>query len=225
MNTLDHYNRTADRYIETTRTLDMMNEVRDTFISQVLRHAPAGRVPRVLDAGSGSGRDTKAFLDAGLRAEAFDGSPDMAARSSAWTGVPTKVMRFENLTLPEQHYDGIWACASLLHVPRGQMPEVMTKLQRAMRPGGVLFASFKYGDEERQDAQDGRAFTDMNEQRVTELLAAAPGWKLSGASQMAGPDTVRGRGNWFFIWLQQDTPALTSEPEAPVMAARRRRPG
>lgn len=200
-----------------------MDADRNAFISRVLKNTPAGRVPRVLDAGSGSGRDTLAFVNAGLRVDAFDGSSEMAARSAAWTGVPTKVMQFEKLNLQAGHYDGIWACASLLHVAREQLPEVMNQLQRALRPGGLLFASFKYGDGERKDVQDGREFTDMNEQRVAELLAAAPGWTLGEASQMAGPDTARGRGNWFFLWLQQTGPELT--PEAPPVTPRRRRPG
>lgn len=68
----------------------------------------------------------------------------------------------------QQRYDGIWCCASLLHVPASDLHEVMQKLTHALKPGGVCYVSFKYGDGERE--KDGRRFTDMNERSFTALL-------------------------------------------------------
>ena len=66
-------------------------------------------------------------------------------------------------------YDGIWACASLLHCERTRLKEVIGKLLRALKPEGVIYMSFKYGDSDRE--KDGREFTDLNEQQAQELLA------------------------------------------------------
>ena len=66
-------------------------------------------------------------------------------------------------------YDGIWCCASLLHVSAAELPNAMAKLAQALKPGGVWYISFKYGDGER--VKDGRHFTDLNEKGLNTLLA------------------------------------------------------
>ena len=71
----------------------------------------------------------------------------------------------------DSSFDGVWACASLLHVPRRDLPRAMAGLVRALRPGGVLFASFKYGTEERE--QHGRFFTDLTEATLADLMHGA----------------------------------------------------
>jgi SAM-dependent methyltransferase len=76
-------------------------------------------------------------------------------------------LRFQEISW-QQQFDGIWACASLLHVPPVELPDVMQRLHRALKPGGVLYASFKYGRGERD--HHGRRFTDMDERGLAELL-------------------------------------------------------
>ncbi|HDM78265.1 MAG TPA: class I SAM-dependent methyltransferase [Deltaproteobacteria bacterium] len=76
--------------------------------------------------------------------------------------------RFEEIETVD-HYDGIWCCASLLHVPFSDLPETMIKLERALRPGGIWYISFKYGNVERKEA--GRHFTDLNEKSLKQLVA------------------------------------------------------
>jgi len=85
-------------------------------------------------------------------------------------------MSFEEAGWVEK-FDGIWASASLLHVPRSLLPKTLTRLIRALRPGGVFFMSFKYGTEDR--TRSGRLFTDMTEVLMEELIASAGLIKLA----------------------------------------------
>lgn len=127
---------------------------------------------RVLDVGSGSGRDTLAFLGAELEVDAFDASRAMAASSTGLTGVVTRVGRVEELDA-RGRYDGVWANASLLHVARVDLGPAMGRLAAALRPGGVAYASFRLSRGERT-APDGRLFLDMDEAAVADLVCGQP---------------------------------------------------
>ena len=121
----------------------------------------------ILDLGCGSGRDTKAFIDAGYRVSAIDGSEEICHAASEYTGIDVKCMDFFDIKAVEA-YDGIWACASVLHVEKGRIPKLLEVLSRALKKGGVLYLSFKYGDHD--GFRDGRHFTDLNENGFSELL-------------------------------------------------------
>jgi len=125
----------------------------------------------ILDAGCGSGRDARAFADLGHRVTAFDVSPALVALAGTHLGQPVQCLRFQDITWQEQ-FDGIWACASLLHVPAAELPGVMQRLCKALKPRGVLYASFKYGSGERE--HQGRRFTDLDEPGLAELLRQIP---------------------------------------------------
>lgn len=156
MSTQHYYQHNAQQFFESTVAVDMA-EIRDRFTALLPAHGS------VLDAGCGSGRDAKAFAEQGFQVEAFDASPELAELASQHSGLPVKVMRFQELDV-SAHYDGIWCCASLLHVPRAELPEVFRRLAKALKAGGVLYASFKYGQGERED--NGRVFTDMREEEI-----------------------------------------------------------
>lgn len=160
MSTQRYYQRNAQPFFESTVAVDMA-EIHDRFTALLPAHGS------VLDAGCGSGRDAKAFAEQGFQVEAFDASPELAALASQHSGLPVKVMRFQELDAVA-HYDGIWCCASLLHVPLMELPEVFRRLGKALRAGGVLYASFKYGQGERED--NGRVFTDMREGEIAGML-------------------------------------------------------
>jgi hypothetical protein len=83
------------------------------------------------------------------------------------TGLPVQHLTFEEVAW-EAVFEGVWACASLLHVPRGGLVAVSAKLARALRPGGVMFASFRFGEAER--LKDGCHFTDQTEASLQRLL-------------------------------------------------------
>lgn len=134
-----------------------------------LEHVPAGGA--ILDAGSGSGRDSLWFKHQGFQVEAFDASPAMVAATRSFAGVPTRLMRFEEFAW-EHAVDGIWACASLLHVLRQDLPAVLLRLLAALNVTGCLYCSCKWGREERQ--VNGRYFNDMDEAILANLLSNFP---------------------------------------------------
>jgi len=127
---------------------------------------------QILDAGCGSGRDASAFAKLGHLVTAFDASPAFIALAETHFGQPVHCLRFQDIAWQEQ-FDGIWACASLLHVPSVELPDVMGRLQAALKPGGILYASFKYGSKEHEHL--GRRFTDVDEPGLASLLAQVPG--------------------------------------------------
>ena len=161
----EFYDANAETFILNTRDVDM-SHIRHRFCAAL--PAPDGRLPRILDAGSGSGRDARAFALLGYDVEAFDASPAMVAATRSHAGVATRRMRFEEFVW-DHPFEGIWACASLLHVAEQTLPQVIDRLAAALTPGGVLYVSFKLGAGERR--QDGRRFTDMNVDSLSTLLA------------------------------------------------------
>ena len=142
-----------------------MTALHDRFLANI----PEGGL--LLDAGCGAGRDSKAFLARGYMVSAFDASAELAARASVFVGHSVEVLRFEEFSKPPI-FDGIWACASLLHVPEADLPETIARLWAALKPTGFFYLSFKYGEGER--TKDGRHFTDATEERLLEWVAELP---------------------------------------------------
>jgi 2-polyprenyl-3-methyl-5-hydroxy-6-metoxy-1,4-benzoquinol methylase len=126
---------------------------------------------RILDAGCGSGRDAAAFAANGYRVTAFDASSAMVKLASAHLGFPALQMCFEDVCWKEE-FDGIWACASLLHVSNQALPAVLCRLADALRPGGVLYGSFKQGSGEVE--RDGRSFTNYTPATLAVMMQAVP---------------------------------------------------
>lgn len=151
--TLGFYDQNSEEFVAGTLVADM-EEARSRFLACL---APGDLI---LDFGCGSGRDTKAFLDAGYRVDATDGSEEMCAKASEYTGIQVRRMLFQELDACDK-YDGIWACASILHLPRPELTDVIRRIGKALKTGGVLYASFKYGDYE--GIRNGRYFTDFTE--------------------------------------------------------------
>ena len=140
--------------------------------ARFLPFVPAGG--HILDVGCGSGRDVRAFRANGYRVTGFDPSPTLARLATAHCGLQVQVMRVQDIDWHRQ-FDGIWACASLLHVSVTELPEVLRRLAAALKPGGVLYTSFKYGQGEREHG--GRNFTDLDEEGLAALLRAVPGFR------------------------------------------------
>ena len=158
--TLSFYNSNASSFIERTVAADV-GTLRERFLKYIPQNG------YVLDFGCGSGRDTKCFLEAGFRVDAVDGSEELCTAASEYSGVKVRCMDFFELDAEEQ-YDGIWACASVLHVEKDRLPELFRIMADALKPGGVMYLSFKYGDF--SGTREGRHFTDLTEKSFREIL-------------------------------------------------------
>ena len=97
----------------------------------------------------------------------MDGSEELCRMASDFTGIEVKHGYFHELD-EEDKYDGIWACSSILHLPIDELKEVFSKMAKALRDQGVVYASFKYGEFEGE--RNGRYFTDLNEERLHRLI-------------------------------------------------------
>src|SRR4051794_36327791 len=117
LGTTEYYDTHANEYCESTVRLDL-RAVYDRFLKQLSPGA------QILDAGCGSGRDTKIFSDRGFRVTAIDASAELARLAQSFTGRRCEVLRFQDMEFREE-FDGIWACASLLHIPKGEMIDVL----------------------------------------------------------------------------------------------------
>lgn len=166
--TLEFYERNAEDYFRATVGIDMAVP-RERFAKRLSPGA------RVLDAGCGSGRDARVFHEMGFQVTAFDASSRMVALAREHTGLPVEVRTFQEVAWREA-IDGIWASASLLHVPRVELPSIMRRLRDALTPGGLWHMSFKYGASERE--VDGRRFTDLDERTAEALVAGVGGLEV-----------------------------------------------
>lgn len=148
--TLDYYNQNAESFIQGTVSVDF-KETQDKFLQSL-----TGKT--ILDFGCGSGRDTKYFIESGYAVTAIDGSEELCKSASAYTGIQVKHMLFQDLDEVDC-YDGIWACSSILHLPKEELKIVTQKMSRALKPNGIIYTSFKYGNFEGE--RNGRYFTDF----------------------------------------------------------------
>jgi cyclopropane fatty-acyl-phospholipid synthase-like methyltransferase len=158
-----YYDENAQAYFDSTLQADM-HEARDRF----LRHVrPCGSI---LDAGCGSGRDARAFADAGYAVTAFDASAEMVRLAQGHTGLSVKQMTFEQINWQGQ-FHGIWASACLLHVGRRELPATFGRFANALAADGAWYISMKFGETTRE--LEGRTFTDVTEIEMRDLLEVA----------------------------------------------------
>lgn len=183
--TIAYYNRRAEAYAAETADVDL-SEVYERFLAL----APPGPI---LDAGSGGGRDTLAFLKRGREVDAFDASAELTRVSTERTGVIAQVARFETFQTTKR-YAGIWACASLLHVTQFELSDAIGRLANALATNGVFFMSFKYGDEQRMQP-DGRRFTDLNEVSLSMHIHRQPRLRFNSMWVFEG-DSTAGKTSW-----------------------------
>lgn len=123
--TINYYNKYTKSFIQTTRSVDFTN-IQNKFLS----YLPSGAF--ILDFGCGSGRDTKYFLKRNYNVSAIDGSEEICKEASKYTGIKVKQMLFEELN-DQNIYDGIWACASILHLSKNDLFLVFHKMNKALK--------------------------------------------------------------------------------------------
>ncbi len=168
MKTLNYYELNADEFVTQTQMLPFAG-VQNRFLMRL----PQGG--HILDFGCGSGRDTRAFLRQGFQVTAVDGSAKMCRLASEFTGIPVKQMRFQELD-DKNAYDGIWACASILHLPKNELPGVMVRMREALKDHGLIYTSFKYGDFEGWIGE--RYFTYFTWKSFRDMIAGIKGLEI-----------------------------------------------
>jgi SAM-dependent methyltransferase len=129
----------------------------------------------ILELGCGAGGDTAEMLARGFDVLPTDGSPEMAEVASRRLGRPVGTLLFHDIDAVEA-YDGVWANACLLHVPRDELAQVLGRIWRALKPGGVFYASFKTGDAEGRDTLN-RYYNYPSPDWLRETYADAGSWR------------------------------------------------
>ena len=158
--TIDFYNKKSQIFADETLEVEFKS-CQDQFVELLQPHA------KILDFGCGSGRDTRYFLSLGFQVEAIDGAKELCKIASKNTGIEVKNVLFQEFCEIDK-YDGIWACASLLHLEKAEIKKVIASIAMALKTKGFLYISFKYGDF--HGMRHGRYFTDLKENTMQELL-------------------------------------------------------
>jgi len=141
--TLEYYNQRAEAFWERTRDHDVRQNI------AALLEAIEGEPPfTILDFGCGPGRDLKVFAELGHVAVGLEGASRFAMMARTYSGCEVWEQDFLKLDLPDRHFDGVFANASLFHVPTQELPRVLRELHASLKPGGVLFSSNPRGRNE-----------------------------------------------------------------------------
>ena len=191
--TLDYYNKNAQQFSKETISVDF-TKTQDRFLNYLTDKG------YILDFGCGSGRDTKYFLDKGFQVKAVDGSKELCRLAAEYTGIKVGQMLFEDLD-EKEIYDGIWACSSILHLPKNELKTVFEKMLTALKENGWIYTSFKYGtfSGERNE----RHFTDFTEKSFLKFAQNIE--RLDIVEHWLTGDVRPGRGDerWLNLLLQK----------------------
>ena len=166
--TITFYNTNATAFFNSTVNVDMAS-LYAPFEKRLAKNA------RILDLGCGSGRDSKYFLTKGFTVTALDFSEELVALASELTGLNVLCRNFLDIDF-NQEFEGIWACASLLHLTPEDLPVVFSKINRSLVPGGIFYLSFKYGNF--SGLRNGRYFTDLDEAGLQRLVEPIGSFKI-----------------------------------------------
>lgn len=191
--TLKYYNENAQSFASGTVSVKF-TEVQDKFLEKLNPDA------YILDFGCGAGRDTKYFLSRGYQIDAIDGSEQLCRIASKYTGIKVRQMLFQELDEKEK-YDGIWACASILHLPKKQLREVLKNMYAALKSEGWIYTSFKHGKFEGE--RNGRYFTDFTTDTFKEFIHDMHGLKIEEHWITGDARPGRGEEKWLNLLLQK----------------------
>ncbi len=167
--TIGHYDQRAEIFWRDTRDHDVSQNI------EALLQAIAGTPPfRILDFGCGPGRDLRTFKDLGHEPIGLDGSARFAEMARDYSGCQVWHQDFLKLQLPEEFFDGIFANASLFHVPSQELPRVLKELHASLKPGGVLFSSNPRGDN--QEGWHGQRYGSYHDWESWKTMVTAAGF-------------------------------------------------
>lgn len=161
---MSYYNQNAQEFFDGTVNVEMENLYRE-FLPLIDKGG------YILDAGCGSGRDSKAFKELGFQVHAIDSSSVLAKLAEELIEQPVQITTFQDFE-SDKCFDAIWACASLLHVPLDELPHSFLNLSKPLKNYGLFYCSFKYGNDEVD--RNGRKFTNLNESLLKSVLIDTP---------------------------------------------------
>lgn len=190
--TLNYYNQQAEAFVQGTVGVEF-SDLQNLFMELIT----AGGT--ILDLGCGSGRDSKAYKEAGFKVIAVDGSEALCKIAGEYIGQAVLCCKFQDLEITEQ-LDGVWACASLLHLETEDIVVTMQKIAKNLVPGGVFYVSFKYGNFTGE--RNGRFFNDMTEISFAEVLSRVEGLEI--VKQMITEDARPDRcEKWLNVFMKK----------------------
>lgn len=158
--TIKYYNKNSELFVSSTKDVEF-----NKMQNMLLKYLKKGDY--ILDLGCGSGRDSKAFLEKGFKVVSIDGSEKLCNIASSYIGQEVIFTTFQNFK-SDIKFNGIWACASLLHLPYKDLKEVIKNLRNNLKEEGYFYLSFKYGEFEGE--RNGRYFTNMTEKKFRNLI-------------------------------------------------------
>ena len=192
--TVNYYNKNAETFYQNTVDIDL-----EAFYEKFLRYIPDKG--RILDVGCGSGRDSLYFINNGYDVTSIDASEEMVKLSSALTGQSTIHLRIEDIDY-QNKFNGIWACASLLHIEKIFTEKVLISLGNALKKNGVLYASYKYGAN--TSILEGRYYNNFDESSFRAVIGNIK--KLDIVYQWTTDDLRPSRENekWLNVLLEKN---------------------
>lgn len=185
--TLLFYETNAQLYAEQTRGIDL-SHLYEPFLTAVTKGG------KILDIGCGAGRDLKRFAEEGFEAVGIDPSEKLAAMAIEFSGCKVLVSEVQDLNFVEE-FDGAWACASLIHLPRRQLSGALEKIFSALKPRGVLLVSMQMGSGEAV-TNDGRFFTRYSSQELSDATERS---QFELINVWITPDSLPGRDS--ITWI------------------------
>jgi 2-polyprenyl-3-methyl-5-hydroxy-6-metoxy-1,4-benzoquinol methylase len=159
--TTNYYNKNAKAYFNSTIKVNML-ETANHFLSFIKDKGT------IIDIGAGSGRDMKYVKDKGFKVEGIDASQDLCRLASEYSGCRVSCVKIQEW-FPDKRYDGIWACASLVHLVDFEIEDFIRRLCELLEKNGVAYLSFKKGIHTGYD-EKGRFFSDYPEEKVQRIF-------------------------------------------------------
>lgn len=189
--TIDFYNKAFLNFTRDTQNVEF-SVIQNKFFSYLRKGS------LILDLGCGSGRDSKVFIENGYKVVALDASSELCRIASEYTGLNVVNSTFDDFETTDR-FDGIWACASLLHAERKSLSSLIQKYISLLNENGVFYLSFKYGTYE--GMRNGRYFNDLNEDLLNKCIAQVKDVEIGEIS--VSSDVRQGRENekWLNCFL------------------------
>ena len=189
--TIPFYDENGQDFFDRTVTIDL-KPLYDTLAKYIPEDA------HILDAGCGSGRDSKVFLERAYKVSAFDASEKLVKLASDYTGLKVRHLSFDKMDY-QSEFDVVWANASLLHIPRMKLLPIFEKIMQALKKNGMFYASFKVGQGE-GIVEDGRHFTYFDEAHMRDFVAQFPELLIEEIVQTE--DSRPGRPDWLNVYMR-----------------------